>query len=268
MEKQAGFGDRDIGIYYWAKGRKLAQISMVLKDVPGSQSRTLSILAEHGIDLKLGWFDTTERGVTGRYSAFVDMTGCKADVKEIREQIMATKLVYQIEIQTAKDVIFDAHFKGLRMTDRDIFPIGLSEWSEMKRNVNPKVLRNMGRSVGEVIADYWLDAMGDSSNSLSLWERILESRSIGDRVTIDVGKGLVTIENCFASREYRAGRPSCYEVCGILEGILSQILVEKVKVEEVECLANYEQRCVFKIDLTSTKKLRDFEKISERLDSL
>ncbi len=268
MDQKAGFGDRDIGIYYWAKGRKLAQISMILKDVPGAQSRVLSILAEHGIDLKLGWFDTTERGVKGRYSAFVDVTGSDADVKQIREEIMATKLVYQMEIQTAKDVIFDAHFRGLRMTDRDIFPIGLSEWSEMKRNVNPKVLRNMGRSVGEVIVDYWLDVIGDLSNSLSLWERILESRSIGDRVTIDVSKGLVVIENCFASREYRAGRPSCYEVCGILEAILSHILVEKVKVEEVECLANYQQRCVFKMDLTSTKKLREFEKISERLDSL
>jgi hypothetical protein len=69
-----GFGDRDIGIYYTSKGRKLAQVSMIIKDVPGVQSQVLSILANHGIDLKLGWFDTTETGVTGRYSAFVDIT--------------------------------------------------------------------------------------------------------------------------------------------------------------------------------------------------
>ena len=66
---QDEFGDREIGIYYTSKGRKLLQVSMVLKDVPGTLSRTLSILAKHGIDLKLGWFDTSHQG-TSSYKTF------------------------------------------------------------------------------------------------------------------------------------------------------------------------------------------------------
>ncbi len=263
-----GFGDRDIGIYYVAKGRQLAQISMLLKDVPGSQSRVLAVLAEHGIDLKLGWFDTAERGVTGRYSAFADITNCQLDMKVLKEELMATKMIYQVAIQTARDVIFDSHVKGLRMMDRDIFPIGLAEWSEVKKHVNPKVLSKMGRAFGEVIADYWQDEIGDLTNKLSVWERILVSRSIGDKVVIDVEKGLVTVEHCFSSREYRGSGPSCFLVSGMLEGILSSILLEEVKVTEVECVANYQDRCVFKVEMPSNRRLRDFRNISEKLDGL
>ncbi len=261
-------GDRDIGIYYISKGRKLAQISMLLRDVPGAQSTVLSILARHGIDLKMGWFDTAERGVKGRYSAFVDITDCDVDMKTIREEVMATKLVYDLTYQVTKDVIFDAHFRGLRMMDRDIFPIGLSEWSEMKRHVNPKVLKRMGRTFGEVMAEYWLDAIGSLTNNVRIWERILEARGIGDSVSIDVEKQLVTIENSFSSREYRGDGPSCFVVTGILEGILSHILLEEVEVEEIECIGNYQDRCVFKINLPSSRKLRDFQKLSESVDSV
>ena len=263
-----GFGDRDIGIFYTAKGRKLAQISMVLKDIPGAQSQILSVLARHGIDLKLGWFDTTEMGVKGRYSAFVDITGCDTEMKVIKDEIASTKLVYNINFQISKDIIFDSHFKGLRMMDRDILPIGISEWSQMKGHVNPKVLRSMGRTFGEVMAEYWLDAIGNLTSKLSTWERILEARSIGDRVRIDIENGLVTIENCYSSREFRGEGPSCFTVCGMLEGILSSILMEEVEVRELECLANYQDKCVFKIVSPSTKKFRDFEKISESLDGI
>jgi len=262
------FGDRDIGVFYTATGRTLAQISMVLKDVPGAQSEALAILARHGIDLKLGWFDTTERGVTGRYSAFVDVTDCDVEMKQIREELLASDVILKVAVQVSKDIIFDSHFKGLRMVDRDILPIGLSEWSEMKRHVNPDVLRDMGRSFGEIMAEYWLDAIGSLTNKLSVWEKILESRSIGDTVNIDVEKGLVTIENCFSSREFRGEGPSCFAVSGMLEGILSSILMEDVTVKEIECLANYQERCVFKITSPSTKKLREFEQISERLDGI
>ena len=265
---QDEFGDREIGIYYTDKGRTLLQVSMVLEDVPGTLSRTLSILAKHGINLKLGWFDTTQSGNTGRFSAFADMTNCKEDIREIKDQIMDTKLVRKMEFQTAKDAIFDAHFKGLRMMDRDVLPIGISEWSEMKRHVDPEVLRSIGRSFGEVSAEYWSDALGSLTNKFSTWEKILEARGIGDKVTIDVDKGLVTIENCFSSREFRGNGASCFSVCGMLEGILSQILMEDVKVEEIECLANYEKHCVFRIETPSTRKLRDFESISESLDGI
>ncbi len=262
-----GFGDREIGIYYTSKGRKLAQISMILEDVPGSLSQVLSILARRGVDLKLGWFDTSE-GAIGRYSAFADVTDAGTTMKKLRDEILATKLVQQMEIQEGKDVIFDSHFKGLRMMDRDVLPIGISEWSEMKSHVNPKVLRKIGRTFGEVSVEYWSDAIGNLTNKLSTWERILEARTIGDKVSIDVDRGLVTVENCFASREYRGSGPSCFTVCGILEGILSQVLMEKVEIREIECLGNYQEKCVFKIESPSTKRLRDFEKISERLDTI
>jgi predicted hydrocarbon binding protein len=265
---QDEFGDREIGIYYTSKGRKLLQVSMILKDVPGTLSRTLSILAEHGIDLKLGWFDTSPRGKTGRFSAFADMTECKDDLREIKDEIMETKLVMKMDFQTAKDAIFDAHFKGLRMIDRDVLPIGIGEWSEMKRHVDPQVLRDIGRSFGEVSAEYWSDSLGSLTNRLSTWERILEARGIGDKVKIDVDNALVTIDNCYSSREYRGNGPSCFAVCGMLEGILSQILMEEVKVTEIECLSNYQDRCVFRIEMASTKKLRDFERISESLDGI
>ncbi len=259
-------GDRDIGIYYTAKGRKLAQISMTLEDVPGSQSKVLSILAKHGIDLKLGWFDTAERGVSGRYSAFVDITDSDVDMKQVRKEIEFTNVIYAIEINESKDVIFDSHFKGLRMFDQDILPIGLNEWSRMKPHVDPEVLRNMGRDFGKVMADYWLDEIGELTNKLPVWEKILESRAIGDSVTIDVDNGLVIIENCFSSREFRGKGPSCFAVCGILEGILSQIMMEEVHVTEVECLANYQERCVFKVESPSNEKLREFQTISENID--
>lgn len=262
------FGDRDIGIYYTAKGRKLAQISMILKDVPGAQSGVLKILASHGIDLKLGWFDTEERGVTGRYSAFVDITDSDAEMEQVAREIRETKMVPKVDIRKGKNVVFDGHFKGLRMFDRDVLPIGVSEWSKMKPHVNPKVLRNIGRTFGEVMAEYWLDAVGKLTSKLPVWEKILESRAIGDKVTIDVENGLVIIENCFSSREFRGEGPSCFAVSGMLEGILSHILMEDVKVREVECLANYQERCVFKIDNPSNEKLREFEKISEEMDGI
>jgi predicted hydrocarbon binding protein len=181
---------------------------------------------------------------------------------------MATKLIYNIEVQTGKDLIFDSHFRGMRMMDRDVLPIGVGEWSEMKRHVNPKVLRSMGRTFGDVMVEYWSDAIGKMSNKLPIWERILVSRSIGDRVSIDVDRGLVTIENCFSSREYRGEGPSCFMVCGMLEGILSQILMEDVSVMETECMGSYQERCVFSIEGPSTRKLRDFRKISETLDGV
>jgi predicted hydrocarbon binding protein len=265
---QNEFGEREIGIYYTAKGKSLAQVSMILKDIPGSLSSILAILAAHGINLKVGWFDTSDGGNTGRYSAFVDLTGCKVDSKAIKEEIMETKLVQKVEIQVGKEIVFDSHFKGLRMMDRDVLPIGTSEWSEMKRHVSPEVLTNIGRTFGEVSVDYWSDAIGKLTNRLSVWERILEARGIGDRVEIDVKKGMVTIENCFSSREFRGDGPACYTVCGMLEGILSQILMEEVHVTEIECLANYQDRCIFRIESPSTKKLKDFEEISEKLDGI
>ena len=265
---QNEFGEREIGIYYTAKNKNLAQISMILSDVPGSLSSILTILAGHGINLKVGWFDTSDGGNTGRYSAFVDLTGCRIGMKDLKEEIMETKLVHKVEISSGKDIIFDSHFKGLRMMDRDVLPIGISEWSEMKRHVGPQVLRNIGRTFGEVSVEYWSDAIGKLTNKLSTWERILEARAIGDRVDIDVKKGLVTIENCYSSREFRGDGPACFTVCGILEGILSQILMEEVRVTEVECLGNYQDRCVFKIESPSTKKLKDFEEISEKLDGI
>jgi predicted hydrocarbon binding protein len=138
----------------------------------------------------------------------------------------------------------------------------------MKRHVSPEVLRNIGRTFGEVSVDYWSDAIGKLTNRLSVWESILEARGIGDRVEIDVKRGMVTIENCFSSREFRGDGPACYTVCGMLEGILSQILMEDVHVTEIECLANYQDRCIFRIESPSTKKLKDFEEISEKLDGI
>jgi len=265
---QNEFGDREIGLYYTAEDKKLAQISMVLKDVPGSLSSILTILATHGINLKVGWFDTSDGGNTGRYSTFVDMTGCEIGVGELKEEIMETKLVHKVEVNVNKAIIFDSHFRGLRMMDRDILPIGISEWSEMKRHMDPEVLRNIGRTFGQVSAEYWSDAIGKLTNKIKIWEKILESRTIGDRVKIDLKEGTVTIENCFSSREFRGEGPACFTVCGILEGILSQVLMEEVRVTEVECLANYQDRCVFRIESPSTKKLRDFKDISEKLDGI
>jgi predicted hydrocarbon binding protein/predicted amino acid-binding ACT domain protein len=262
------FGDREIGIYHTSKGRKLAQISILMKDVPGTLSKILAILAKHGFDLKLGWFDTSETGSMGRFSAFVDMSDVKADIKQVKQEISDTRLTHRIEISTAKDVIFDSHFKGLRMMDRDVLPIGIGEWSEMKRHVKPDALRSIGRSFGEVSVEYWSDSIGSLTNKLTTWERILESRGIGDKVEMDIKRGIVTIQNCFSSREYRGEGPSCFVVCGILEGILSQILMEDVQVEEIECLGNYDSRCVFRITSPSTNKLKDFERISERLDGI
>ena len=87
-------------------------------------------------------------------------------------------------------------------------------------------------------------------------------------MSVFVKKGLVTIENCYSSREFRGDGPACFTVCGILEGILSQILMEEVRVTEEKCLGNYQDRCVFKIESPSTKKLKDFEEISEKLDGI
>lgn len=239
-------GDEDV---------RLAWFKITLKDVVGAIAAASSVLSDCGLDLKFGFFDTLERGVKGKYVAFVEMGDIHAS--EVVDRLRALDIVLDVECRETLKVIFQTADFPLTMLDSRAIITRAVTFVDVIRTLEEiserpeALLFRSGLKAGENASLYFMDKIesrGCEAVGNMIGVLIASGWGRPEVLMDETGHGVIYLEDSFIADVYgRANRPKCDFIAGYMAGFLTNALGVDVAVREVRCKAEGEDVCEFEV---------------------
>lgn len=255
---------KDVPVWEYAPSRKLAQITVSLKNVSGALAQSSKLVADMGIQVLSGFTSAPSESPIGVWSFFADVTDSEVDITKIRRVLLEAPLVEGVDIQRAEDGF---------MVDRQHFPVRFSNRRAliMRTDALSGMFDRMWSVFGTgavAIIDQMAEAMGKHTAKEIMEDlgRDLAEQSLDEILSTYTALGYGQLEvkrteessmtiratglfECESNAKNDAGRKSTF-FRGHLRGLLSTIFDCDYDVTEVECVAEGDQACSFNVSRT------------------
>jgi predicted hydrocarbon binding protein len=251
---------KDLAVWEYAPGRKLAQIVFSLKNVKGALAQVSTAVSESDINMLSGFESATSASKVGTWSFFADITDARDDVESLRKKLLAVPVVVGVEILLAEDgFMVDTQHFPVRFSNRRALILRTDALSEMVSHMwsvfgsgAATIIDQMAESMGRYTAQEMIEDFGKEFVVNAL-EEVLQTYSALGYADI----GIVRRESsesvsvharelfeCEANARNNLRRKSIF-FRGHLRGFMSAIFQADFEVTEVQCRAEGDDACTF-----------------------
>ncbi|MDG6901375.1 MAG: hypothetical protein JRM80_05380 [Nitrososphaerota archaeon] len=256
---------KNVPVWEYAPDRRLAEVTVRLKNVKGALAKCARLVAELDIRVLGGFTSASSASSVGVWSFFADITD-SPDLTKIRRALMDLPVVEGVEVLAAEDGF---------MVDRQNFPLMFSNrralimrtdalsgmfahlWSVFGSG-SVAIIDQMAESMGRFTAKEVLDDLGREFAIRSLDEilgtytalgyaQVEVTRRDADSVNVSA-KGLF---ECESNAKNGIRRKSTF-FRAHLRGLISTIFDADFEVTEVECVAEGDEACSFTMTKTAS----------------
>lgn len=251
---------KDVAVWEYAPGRRLAQIVLRLRNVKGALAQVSRVVSECDINLLSGFDSASSASMVGSLSFFADVTDSSHDLESLRKKLLSLPVVMGVEVLYA-----DGGF----MVDRQHFPVSLSSRRALilRTDALTEMVSHMWRVFGSgaaTIIDQMAEAMGKYAAGeliedlgrdavVKNLEEVLQTYTALGYAKMEVvarsGQESLTVQaselfECEANVKRGLRRKSIF-FRGHLRGFMSAILHADFEVTERECVAQGDEACSF-----------------------
>lgn len=260
---------KDVPVWEHAPDRRLAEITVRLKNVKGALAQCSKLVADLDITVLGGFTSAETDSSVGIWSFFADVTG-SPDLAKVRRALLELPVVESADVLSSEDGF---------MVDRQNFPLRFSKRRALIMRTDAltdmfarlwdvfgsgaaAIVDQMAEAMGKYTAKEILDEIGRDQATRFL-DEILGTYTALGYASVEMGsrddesmtvhaRGLF---ECESNARNDIRRKSTF-FRAHLRGLLSTILGSDYEVTEVECLAEGDEECSFTIAKTPSMASR------------
>ena len=250
------------GIY--APGRKLAQLCMTLKNVPGALASVTGLLALLKVNILSGHIAAFPGRAEGRVSFFIDLSSSHVSLDEIVGRLRGLDVVIDLEAHRPEFpglIVDTAHFP-LKFMGQEALIIDIRHVGEMFGRLDEVfesgayvILFEMGHRVGRKFVKEVRERFDvDKLRALQVLGSFAVARGwcVPELVEWDEQKPrlVVRMHDLFTCKPFAGQRkaPTGHLMRGVLAGIVEELTGASVKVKETKCVAKGDPYCEFVVE--------------------
>jgi predicted hydrocarbon binding protein len=257
---------KDVEIWEHAPGRKLAEVVVRIKNEKGALARFSQTLNELSVNMLTGFFTAPSKSELATLSFFADVTDAEGGLVELKKRLQSLDVIESVEAVGAEDGF---------MVDKQHFPVqwagrraivmrtdALNEmlnrlWTVFQSGavtIIDQMAEAMGRhSAKEIIEDFGtkfaneqLDELVGTYSALGYADVSIERSKSSEFPIVVNAKELF---ECVANAKQNQHRRSAF-FRAHLRGFMSAIYDAEFDVSEVQCIAEGDEVCSFRVALT------------------
>lgn len=251
---------KDLVVWEYAPGRKLAQIVLRLKNVQGALAQASKAVAEMGINMLSGFDSASSVSKVGIWSFFADITDSKFDTDSLRKRLLALPVVMDVEVLLDMNgFMVDRQHFPVRFSNRRALILRTEALSEMVSHMwrvfgsgAVTIIDQMAEAMGRYTAQELIEDFGREFVVGELEEVLQTYAALGYAQIAAVrsaDSGSMTIHTrdlfeCEANARNKLRRKSIF-FRGHLRGFMSAIFQAEFEVTEFQCITDGDDACSF-----------------------
>lgn len=254
---------RNIDVWEYAPGRKLAEVVIRVKNVKGALAKCSEAVSDMGVNMLTGFVTAPTSSPIATWSFFADVTDSSLSIKGFKERLLGLPGIDSVQVLTSEDglVVDKQHFPvqwaGRRalilraealseMLDRlwEVFGTGAATIiDQMAEAMGRHYAREMVEDFGRKFAEDQLEGLLSTYAALGYAEVVLEpSKSSGFPMVLHAKE----LFECEANAKRKVRRKSVFFRAHV-RGFMAGIFESDVEVTEVQCLTEGDEACSFQM---------------------
>jgi len=257
---------KQVPVWEFSPGRKLAQITVRLKNVKGALAQASRTVAEMEVNTLSGFTTAVSASAEGVWSFFADVTDPKADLNELKERLLALPVVAGVEMSSSKTgFIIDRQNFPVTFSNRRALVMRTDELTAMFSHIwdlfgsgAATIIDAMAESMGRNTAREIIEDVGREFALQSIEEILGTYSALGyaDLTVRRSDRGSMTIHakelfECEANAKNNIRRKSLF-LKGHLRGLLGTLFGGDFEVAELQCVAEGDAECSFNVARTES----------------
>jgi predicted hydrocarbon binding protein len=254
---------KDIEIWEHAPGRRIAQVVIHIRNEKGALAKCSEAIMGLGVNILTGFVTAPSRSSTAALSFFADITDAPGGLAEIKRALQGLDVIESVEAVAAEDgFMVDRQHFPVRWAGRRAVVMRASALTEMLDRlwavfgtgavtIVDQMADAMGRqSAKEIIEDFGpefankqLEELLGTYSALGFADISVERAKSSDFPLVVDAKDLF---ECEGNARSRARRKSVF-FRAHLRGFMSATFGEPFEVTEVQCIAQGDDVCSFKV---------------------
>ena len=248
----------------YAPGKRITQLLIESKNVPGVLAEIASKTAEHGINILSGMIIAEPGEETAVLTLFLDLTDSKLKTEELVKELKALDAVLDAEVIVKKfdDIAIDGTtyttlFLGERIVMLDVDDVGaMFGWlDETFGSGGHAILFDMGEAAGRESAKKLRESYG--LKGCNLIETFLALHVAAGWFGYEVVecneeelRFVIRLHGNFECAPFKGkrDRPMSHLIRGGLAGVFKEAYGREFRVREVRCIAKGDEYCEFVIE--------------------
>lgn len=254
---------KEILVWEYAPGRKLAEFVLNLKNTKGALAICAQALAQYKINLLSGFHTAPSISKTAVWSFFADVTESTIRPEGIAERLKSLPFVESVEIYNSLDgfLVDDKHFpvnsggrRALLMRTQAVTEMLARLWDVFGTGA-ATIIAEMGEAMGrfraqEIVSDFGVDFAVENMTQFLKTYTALGFAEL-EIENFDQGRGTLSLTvrrlfECYERRGLNDGRTSVF-FKGHLRGFMSTMFNAPFEVVETECVSAGSQSCHFQV---------------------
>ncbi len=267
---------KDLAVWEFAPGKKLAEITVRLKNVKGALAQCARVVADMEINALSGFTTARSSSAEGTWSFFADFTDSQTDLEELKKRLTALPVVDGVEAVTSDTgFLVDKHHFPVMFSNRRALVLRTEALTAMFSHIwdifgsgAATIIDEMAESMGRHTACEIVEDLGKEFALKSLDEILRTYTALGyadvtvrrrDAYSMAIqAKGLF---ECEANSKNNVRRKSLF-FRGHLRGLVGTIFGSDFEVTEGQCVAEGDEECSF--DVVRTESLTPHVPKSDR----
>ena len=253
----------------YAPGKRITQLVIEGKNVPGVLAKIASKIAEHKVNILSGMMTAEPGKDTGILTLFLDLTDSKLKPEELVEELKALDVVLDAEVIAKKfgDIAIDGTtyttlFLGKRIVMLDVDDVGaMFNWLDKTfGSGGHAILFDMGETAGRESAKKLRESYG--LKGCDLIEAFLALHVAAGWFSYEVVecneeelRFVIRLHGNFECTPFigKRDRPMSHLIRGGLAGVFKEAYGRDFRVREVKCIAKGDEYCEFVVELADPR---------------
>ncbi|MBI3840757.1 MAG: hypothetical protein HY297_02180 [Thaumarchaeota archaeon] len=271
---------KDVEIWEYAPGRKLAEVVIKVKNIKGALAKCSQAVSDLEVNMLTGFMNAPSASKVATWSFFADVTDARGGLSEFKKSLQSIDIVESVDVLASEDgfMVDKQHFpvqwagrKALIMRAEALSEMLLRLWSVFgtgAATIIDQMAEAMGRqSAKEIVEDFGhdfavaqLDELLSAYTALGYAEVSIERSKSSDFPLVVHAKGLF---ECEANYKRRLRQGSVF-FRAHLRGFMTGIFEKTFDVVEVQCQTKGDEVCSFHITISPRPVPSVYSRASER----
>jgi predicted hydrocarbon binding protein len=271
---------KDVEIWEHAPGRKLAEVVIRIKNVKGALASCSRTISDLDVNMLTGFVTAPSKSRTATLSFFADITDSQGGLSELKKKLQSLDVIESVDTIAAEDgfMVDKQHFP-VQWAGRKAVVMRAEALNEMLNRlwtvfgsgavtIIDQMAEAMGRhSAKEIIEDFGarfaaeqLDELLSTYSALGYADVSIERSKPSDFPFVINAKELF---ECEANAKQGLPRKSSF-FRAHLKGFMAATFDKAFEVEEVQCLAEGDDVCSFRVALAEAAAPKIPTRLAER----
>lgn len=271
---------RDVAVWEHAPGRKIAELVIRLRNEKGAMATCGDVINRCGVNILTGFFTAPSSSPLATLSFFADMTDATESLTGLRRALQGVGIVESVEAIAAEDgfMVDKQHFP-VQWAGRKALLMRADALNEMLNRLwdvfgtgAATIIDQMAEAMGRHFARETVQDFGAAFASLQLDELLGTYTALGyAKVSIERSRSAdfplvvnaTDLFECDWNSKHEITRRSVF-FRAHLRGFVSGLFERPFEVTEVQCLAEGDETCSFRVAVSEAQAARAEARVPSR----